>query len=526
MDHLALSRLILIGCMLGFLLPGLPQPARAEPPPAETVLATIDAFIAERMDELAIPGLALAVVRGGEVLAARGYGRADSSGRPVTPQTPFLVASLSKPITALGVMQLVEAGQLELDAPVQASLPWFRTADPAASAQITVRHLLHHASGLSELEGDLRNLETDRGPQALEASLRRLSGSKLNAAPGERFEYSNTNYDILGLLIQTASGRPYGTYIQEEIFAPLSMQHAHTSLEEARLDGLASGHTAFFGLTLPYDRRMPYSHTVTPSAGLFASADDLARFLIVQLNRGRTPDGAQLLSPAGMAALHSPGMQIGENVHYAMGWTQFRFDQLAPAGGPGAPAPLALAHGGDWENYKALMLLVPEHELGLAVLINKYDLGRNSAYEQIAWNTALLALDLPAADFPANEDFMTRYGRIVGGALVLLLIASLVWSVRRLRADTGWDPQDPQRRRQILIFLVILPLVDLAIAGYVLLIDFSQFPAALLLDLAFIPAAGLLYLLVLGLTLGWGTLRTALAIRRLFIARKMTAPAF
>lgn len=520
-----ISILILFGCALGILLMNSHQPGQANLRPAESGLPLIDDFIAGEMRELEIPGLALAVVRSGEVLALRGYGKADESDRPVTPQTPFLAASLSKSITALGVMQLVEAGKLELDLPVQNILPWFHTADPSASAQITVRHLLHHTSGFSEFEGDLRNLEADRGEQALETSLRRLGSSRLNAVPGKQFEYSNTNYDLLGLLIQKISGKPYETYIQEEIFAPLGMKHSYTSLEEARRNGLASGYIPFFGLTLPYDGRMPYSQTVVPSAGLFLSAEDLARYLIFQLNQGRLPGGAQLLSPAGIAQIHAPGVQIGGNVHYAMGWTQFPFEKAAPADGSGASIPLALAHGGDWANYKALMVLIPKQSLGVVILMNKQDWRHASAYEQIGWNTALLALGLPPAKFPVNEDFMTRYGRIFGVTLVLLLSASLVWSVQQLVRGSGWGRQDPQRRRWMRTFLIFLPLLDLALAGYILLFELESL-ADLRLSLAFFPEVGLLYLLLLGLTIGWGFLRSVFAIRKLFGNRRVAAPGF
>ena len=97
-----------------------------------------------------IPGLALAIVRGDQIVYLKGYGRADASGRPVTPQTPFLIGSITKSFTALAVMQLVEAGTVDLDAPVQRYIPWFRVADPRASAQITVRHLLTMTSGLPQ----------------------------------------------------------------------------------------------------------------------------------------------------------------------------------------------------------------------------------------------------------------------------------------------------------------------------------------------------------------------------------------
>ncbi|MEJ2708934.1 MAG: serine hydrolase [Anaerolineales bacterium] len=94
-----------------------------------------------------IPGLALAIVKGDQIVYLKGYGRTDQSGRPVTPKTPFLIGSVTKPFTALAVMQLVEAGKVELDAPVQRYIPWFRVADPMASAQITVRMLINQTSG-------------------------------------------------------------------------------------------------------------------------------------------------------------------------------------------------------------------------------------------------------------------------------------------------------------------------------------------------------------------------------------------
>ena len=108
----------------------------------------IDAYIHTRMQAAHIPGLALGIVRGKEVVYLKGYGIAGPDGRSVTPQTPFILGSTSKSFTALAVMQLVEAGKIDLDAPVTKYLPWFRTADAAALARITVRNLLHQDSGL------------------------------------------------------------------------------------------------------------------------------------------------------------------------------------------------------------------------------------------------------------------------------------------------------------------------------------------------------------------------------------------
>jgi CubicO group peptidase (beta-lactamase class C family) len=132
------------------------------------------------MSNLGIPGLAIGIVRGDQILHVQGYGVADNAGRPMTAQTPFLVASFSKSITAVGVMQLVDEGKIDLDAPVQSYLPWLQVADAEYSAQITIRHLLNQTSGFSEVEGDKRNLEASFAEDALETSLRELKNQSLS----------------------------------------------------------------------------------------------------------------------------------------------------------------------------------------------------------------------------------------------------------------------------------------------------------------------------------------------------------
>ena len=147
-----LSRTILGGvlaCLLAALaLPFIAFPVAAAPHASTPDLAKIDAYISEQMQADHIPGVALGLVHNDQIVHLRGFGSADQSGRAVTAHTPFLLASVSKSFTALAVMQLVEAGKIELDVPVQRYLPWFRVADPDASARITLRHLLYHTSGL------------------------------------------------------------------------------------------------------------------------------------------------------------------------------------------------------------------------------------------------------------------------------------------------------------------------------------------------------------------------------------------
>src|SRR5260370_33675392 len=113
----------------------------------------VDAYITAQMRSMRIPGLALGIVKGDQIVYLRGFGVDYPSGHPVTPQTPFIIGSRTKSFTALAIMQLVEQGKVELDAPVQRFIPWFRLADSDASAQITLRHLLNHTSGISRALG-------------------------------------------------------------------------------------------------------------------------------------------------------------------------------------------------------------------------------------------------------------------------------------------------------------------------------------------------------------------------------------
>jgi CubicO group peptidase (beta-lactamase class C family) len=456
----------------------------------------IDAFVHERMENLNIPGVALAIIREGEIVHLAGYGVANEAGDPVTPQTPFLLASLSKPVTAVAVMQLVEAGQIELDAPIQQYLPWLLSDTP-----ITVRQLLHQTSSLDETQGYRRNLEPD-APDALAASIRGLADAELNNPPGAAFEYSNSNYDILGLLIETVTGQSYGDYIQANIFGPLEMSSSFTSLETARAAGMSSAFYPFFGRQTSFDDQMPYTRAVQPSAGLIGSAEDMAHFVLAQLQNGRYQT-TQLLSPASIVALHTPDPATGPDVQYAMGWAVWPFDDAAL---PGDEPPTALSHGGEWLGFSNLMVLIPEYDLGLVLLMNGPGPTNGSAFSAIAFDVALLALGLEAQHYPPQEDWLTRQLRPLALILILFLLASGAIALRRLR--------DAALTRRAGWFFVVLALVDLALVSYLLLIRLPAANSSVALTLRFEPDLGLLLLVILLLTLGWGLLRSLWAVWR------------
>jgi CubicO group peptidase (beta-lactamase class C family) len=177
-----------LGVMLALVVLGMtqalstgPSSSRADGPDFDA----IDAYVQEQMKEMPMPGMALGIVKGDEIVHLEGFGDADDSGRGVTPQTPFKIGSTSKSFTALAIMQLVEDGKVELDAPVQRYIPWFRVADPEASKHITVRHLLNQTSGIPTSAGIAYAYKGDSGRDALEKEVRATSDVELKNLPGK-----------------------------------------------------------------------------------------------------------------------------------------------------------------------------------------------------------------------------------------------------------------------------------------------------------------------------------------------------
>jgi len=322
-----------------------------EPIPDDLDTIAVDRYVAARMSATGMPGLALAVVKGDDVVYLKGYGRADASGRPVTPQTPFIVGSITKPFTALGIMQLVEAGNVDLDAPVQRYLPWFRVADPSASKIITVRQLLYQTSGVSQAS-TLETWNWGNDADAMERHVRLLAHAALLGPPGQTFAYANANYTTLGVIIQAVSGESYEDYIREHIFAPLDMRHSYASQEEADQHGLAAGHRWLLGF--PVAVTLPSSRANLPAGFLISGAEDMAHFAIAQMNGGQYR-GRSILSPTGIALTHR---QPAPNT-YAMGW------ETTVLGGH-----VLVNHDGGTANYQASLFFDPDARVGVFIAAN------------------------------------------------------------------------------------------------------------------------------------------------------------
>ena len=219
--------------------------------------AKIDMYAQTQLEKSRIPGLALGIVQGDQIVHLKGIGRADDSGRAVTPQTPFCIGSTSKSFTALAVMQLVEAGKIELDAPVQRYIPWFRVAidrlgqDHRAPAPQSNQRVLYRGR---------RKRRSDRG----RGQRRWSKPSEICARPSSiaRWAYPSSPSDgsppsPLGLVVQMVSQEPYEIYLQQHSSSHLEMRHTYTSNEQAKRDGLASGYRYWFGFPVAFDASSP-----------------------------------------------------------------------------------------------------------------------------------------------------------------------------------------------------------------------------------------------------------------------------
>lgn len=363
----------------------------------------IDRLVRRVMDADRVPGVALAVVEGDRLACFRGYGLGNADEGPPTLETPFLVGSLSKSFTALVVMQLHEEGALDVDAPVTRYLPWFRTADPEAWRELSVRHLLHQSSGIDR--------RTDRSfvPEPPRERARAVVRSKLLYEPGGGFTYANPNYLLLGLTAEAAAGRPFADLVRERIFEPLGMRHSGVEIEE--MPGLATGHKIWFGW--PLADRTP-ARPGLAEGGVIASAGDMARYLIALGNRGRL-DGRQALQPSAVDAVQEPGIAIDAERAYAMGWYR------RPLGGMAS-----ISHGGSTPGYSAFVARFPAEGRAVIVLTNVWGaIWGSRAPGSIAVDVATLM----AGDEPPERKGEVRNYRLLN----LIVLVSLILELRDWR---------------------------------------------------------------------------------------------
>lgn len=410
----------------------------------------LDAFFTSQIAANNLKGMAVIIVRAdGTVVYQRGFGMAGKDV-PFTPQTPFPISSGSKSFLALSVMQLVDAGKIELDAPIQQYLPWWQVADAKLSAQITVRDLLNHVTGLVagpgfyDDSGMSYRLPDDT---TIEDAVRDLRSARAKKPLRTEVLYFDGNYWTLAALVEEISAQDYPQYLKEKILDPLGMKNTTTTAEGSA--GMAQGNLTFFGIPLPYKERINQKYLVG-CCGIISTVEDIGHYLIAQLNNGRYRE-TQLVSLESMRLMHTPPSGIKGSPlvgQYGMGWSVEEEDGIT-----------RLDDQGTWATYSSEMTLLLEQGYGIAIFYNQ---GCIAPY--IAGFPTILndTISLLTGGEPAGGISLKTYGLILA-CLALLTIGLEIYALARLPRWAEKANDLPVWRK---ILAVGLPIVEAGLLSF------------------------------------------------------------
>jgi CubicO group peptidase (beta-lactamase class C family) len=358
----------------------------------------LDTVVERARKEFQVPGIAVAVVKDGKVVALRGYGvRQLGEPAPVTPHTIFGIASNTKLFTSAAVAMLVDEGKLDWDDRVVDRLPGFQMSDAYVTREMRIRDLLCHRSGLGLGAGDL--MFWPASDFTSDQVNYRLRFVPLATSFRSAYAYDNVLYNSAGAVIRQVSGKPWAEFIRERFFAPLEMRDSKTTIRDidASTDVVAP-HVITEGKLGPVEHKALDNNA--PAGAIVSSVDDMSRWVIALLNKGDLGNGKRLFSekqartlwtPLTILPVADPPLELAETkahlVDYAMG------EVLQDYRGH-----LLVWHTGGLQGMVSIVAMLPELNAGVVILTNQEDEG---AFESIA-NTVLdHYLDAPPKDWVA-----------------------------------------------------------------------------------------------------------------------------
>src|SRR5262245_2965752 len=269
---------------------------------------TTDEYIQVEMKKRCIPGLALVVIKNGEVVKMNGYGMANlEHDAPVTPDTVFELASVTKQFTATAIMLLVEKGKVKLDDLIVQYLP----GSPSNWNGITVRHLLTHTGGMAALANGFASLP-DKTSYTTAESFKSATEDPISFKPGERHQYSDVGYFLLGMIIEKASGQRYKDFLAEQFFKPLGMTSTSVLDQWAILKHRAAGYTLRKGQLV--NIRRIWQDELPSNYGIFSAVRDLAKWEIALAS-------GKVVNELSLTAMWTPvKLNDGTSYPYGFGW--------------------------------------------------------------------------------------------------------------------------------------------------------------------------------------------------------------
>jgi beta-lactamase class C len=344
----------------------VPRPAvRAVPHPGAAFDAAEFEMLAQQLvADGRVPGLAMAIVQNGKVVSERGYGITDvQAAQPIDNHTVFRLASLSKAFAGTLTGLLVNRGAFRWDSPIVDYVPWLRLSRPGAERELTVADVLSHRVGLTRNAFD-RDLEANADYASL---IGKLASAPMTCDPGDCYAYQNVAFSLIGNVLAATTGKSYGQELSSLVFKPLGMNDASTGLEGIESSKRwARPHVRGGGGWVALMPKPTYYH-VLPAAGVNASISDMSQWLIAQT--GHRPD---VLPESLLATLHQPVISTPSELRgsswrrerltsagYAIGWRVYDY-----AGHE------VVFHGGAVQGYRGVIAMLPDRDLGVAILWN------------------------------------------------------------------------------------------------------------------------------------------------------------
>lgn len=353
----------------------------------EGINETAVAELARRaMSEFNVPGMAIGIVKGDQVLLAKGYGvREIGKPEPVDSDTLFKIASNSKAFTTAALAVLVDDGLISWDGLVIDYLPEFRMKDPWVTANFTVKDLLTHRSGLQPFVADML-LWPEPNSYTVADIINALRYFEPVSSFRTQYAYDNQLYIVAGEIIARVTGKSWGEFVESRIMGPAGMQHCFAdSIPGKAMRNVAAPHGVVEGQLSVIERgRIPAQPPVSaPAGGVICSLDDMLSWARIQLNQGTTVDGVELFSSSQSREMWKPQMILGvserdyelDRTHfkaYGLGW------RLADVHGY-----KEVSHTGTLAGMKSYVVLIPELQLGVVLLTN----GSSSAARSAVMNT-------------------------------------------------------------------------------------------------------------------------------------------
>ncbi|MGQ4665426.1 serine hydrolase domain-containing protein [Metabacillus halosaccharovorans] len=356
----------------------------------------IKEFMDNAIEEYNIPGASLVIIKDGDLVFLENWG-VQSNGSPVTNDTLFTLGSVSKPLTSLGIMMLVQQNIIDLDQTIDTYIPSFTYKRNGQENKITIRHLLTHTSGISSYEG-LKIAELNiRGKDAINDAVQKLNNVELNHEPGEVHQYSAANYLLLGKIIENVSNQSFTEFMNEEIFSKLGMNQTVGNYKSASELGYQPGFQSWFGK--PIKSENIYDDSGAPYGYISSTSNDMAKYIQFLLK------GEDLLSKQNFKTYISPQVSRKEDMYYGLGWRISTKENDS-----------YFYHGGETPDSRSELLVNSEKNYGFILLTNKNNISEvlQTTYMKESIKAIIENGKLPESPKVTHQmQWMTLFGTIL-----------------------------------------------------------------------------------------------------------------